>query len=207
MRNLLATRPVSDATIGKAEHLKALLVEWMRRMNNGAMGYYSSNKYNNGEGRGDITEVTNRRTWKQLPYWQSDSTIVFGSPAKVVVAVTTDENEEKNSTSGGVGGSGGGGGRKSVVDNVVSFRRNEYLYLGRTSPGFLVVEPIAVSGRDKDLFSVSLTTKTIVKQFQYVRVTIAFQSPAPVNMTGLDAYLTIQFNGGARTIRLGGRTT
>jgi hypothetical protein len=206
MRNLLATRPVSDATIGKVEHLKALLVEWMRRMNNGAMGYYSSNKYNNGEGRGDIAEVTNRRTWKQLPYWQSDSTIVFGPPAKVVVSVTTDEKEEKNSTSGG-GGIGGSGGRKGVVDNVVLFRRNEYLYLGRTSPGFLVVEPIAVSGPDKDLFSVSLTTKTIVKQSQYVRVTIAFQSPAPVNMTAVEAYLTIQFNGGARTIRLGGRTT
>jgi hypothetical protein len=172
---LLAKRPVSDATIGKAEHLKALLVERMRRMDNGAMGYFSSNKYNNYEGRGDTAEVTNRRTWRQLPYWQSDSVIVFDAPSKA---------------EGGLG-----------------YRRNEHLYLGRTTPGFLVLQPINVTGPSKDLFSVSLTATTTVKQFQYVRVTVAFQSQVKVNMTAVEAYLNIQFNGGERTIRLSGRGT
>jgi hypothetical protein len=172
---LLARRPVSDATIGKAEHLKALLVEWMRRMNNGAMGYYSSNKYNGGQGRGDITEVTNRRTWRQVEYWQSDASIAFDPPTRV-----------------GVG-------------DDRSHRRNEYLYVGRTTPGFLVLEPINITGPSKDLFTVSLTTKTIVRQFQYVRVTVALQSQAEVNMTAVEAYLNVEFNGGSRTIRLSGQ--
>ena len=63
----------------------------------------------------------------------------------------------------------------------------------------------AITGPSKDLFAVSLTTKTIVRQFQYVRVTVALQSQAQVNMTAVEAYLNIQFNDGVRTIRLSGR--
>lgn len=172
---MLAIKPVSDATIGKAEHLKVLLVEWMKRMNNGALGYYSSNKYNGGQGRGDITEITNRRTWRQLPYWQSDSSIVFDPPAKV------------------------------SVGNARYYRRNEHLYLGRTTPGVLVLVPITITGPSRDLFKVSLATNTTVRQFQYVRVTVALQSQSEVNMTAVEAYLNVQFNGGARIIRLSGR--
>lgn len=71
----------SPEVIGKAEHLKALLVEWMQRNNGGSMGYYSNPKYNGHEGRGDITEISLRRTWRTLSYWQSDQILYFGPPA------------------------------------------------------------------------------------------------------------------------------
>lgn len=79
LNNLIGDKGLtaSNAVIGKAEHLKILLIEWMKR-NNGAAGYYSDNRYNNGEGEGDIAEVTKRRKWKTLSYWQSDEVLDFG---------------------------------------------------------------------------------------------------------------------------------
>lgn len=85
MKNLIGKRGYKAPlqVIGKAEHLKALLVEWMVRNNGGSAGYYSKNKYNGHEGRGDITEITDRRTWRSVGYWQSDYQLVFGAPAFV----------------------------------------------------------------------------------------------------------------------------
>lgn len=71
----------SDATVGRAEHLKCLLLEWMRR-NDGTHKYYSNPKYNAGEGKGDISEITARRTWKLMKFWQSDRTLVMGKPVQ-----------------------------------------------------------------------------------------------------------------------------
>jgi hypothetical protein len=71
MTNMLSRgASASDAVVGKAEHLKALLVDYMIRLN--GPGYYSDRKYNNNEGRGDITEVHLRRTWRRVPFWVSD---------------------------------------------------------------------------------------------------------------------------------------
>lgn len=67
----------TNDVIGKAEHLKILLVEWMQR-NDGGARYYSDNKYNNGEGDGDIAEITNRRKWRTLSFWMSDTILNFG---------------------------------------------------------------------------------------------------------------------------------
>jgi Sulfatase len=67
--------------IGKAEHLKILLLEFMQR-NNGAGKYYSSPRYHLG-GRGDIKEVSLRRTWEKVNYWHSDGRLSFGPPALV----------------------------------------------------------------------------------------------------------------------------
>jgi Sulfatase len=76
-RNRL-TRP---AIIGKAEHLKILLLEFLQR-NNGAGAYYSSPRYHLG-GRGDIKEISLRRTWEKVNYWHSDSKLSFGPPSLI----------------------------------------------------------------------------------------------------------------------------
>jgi Sulfatase len=81
MTNLLSDG-ASNEVIGMAEHLKALLVEWLRRKDTDS-NLYSSNKWNLGEGRGDVAEVQNRRTWRELPYWQSGSVLAFGEPVLV----------------------------------------------------------------------------------------------------------------------------
>jgi hypothetical protein len=68
--------------IGKAEHLKALLIEWMTRMD-GPERLYSDRRFNLNEGRGDIEEVKNRRTWGKVRYWERDRELNFGSLAKL----------------------------------------------------------------------------------------------------------------------------
>jgi arylsulfatase A-like enzyme len=82
MNNLLRTAPTSPVVIGKAEHLRILLVEWLRRHDT-ELHVYTSNYYHGGEGRGDVAEVSDRRTWKRLSSWQSDARLGFGIPAKV----------------------------------------------------------------------------------------------------------------------------
>lgn len=83
MNNLVGKlgRTAPDEIIGKAEHLKCLLMEWMRRMD-GDMKYYSRSRYNFGQGRGDIHEIRLRRQWRLVDYWQSDTRINFGKPVK-----------------------------------------------------------------------------------------------------------------------------
>jgi arylsulfatase A-like enzyme len=82
MNNLLRTAPTSSVVIGKAEHLRILLVEWLRRHDTD-LHVYTSNYYHGGEGRGDVAEVSDRRTWTRLSYWLSDARLGFGIPAKV----------------------------------------------------------------------------------------------------------------------------
>jgi Sulfatase len=82
MNNLLGTEPDDPVVIGKAEHLKILLVEWMERHDT-EYQYFSSNVYHAGQGTGDVAEIRSRRTWAALPYWQSDSTLRFGAPVRV----------------------------------------------------------------------------------------------------------------------------
>lgn len=80
MKNLLNESAVSSAVIGKAEHLKILLLEFLQA-HNGNARYFSSNKYHLGEGKGDIQEIRNRRTWKLVKLWQSDQRLSFGTPS------------------------------------------------------------------------------------------------------------------------------
>jgi hypothetical protein len=68
--------------IGKAEHLKALLIEWMTRMD-GPEHLYSDRRFNLNEGQGDVEEVRNRRTWGEVRYWESDIVLSFGPLAKL----------------------------------------------------------------------------------------------------------------------------
>jgi len=82
MNNLLGSnaKSASKEIVGKAEHLKVLLYEWMNRMD-GSKGLYSNPVFNAGEGRGDITEVQLRRTWNSSPIWVSDTELRFGKPS------------------------------------------------------------------------------------------------------------------------------
>jgi len=66
----------SNFVIGKAEHLKILLFEWLKRHNR---GHYSNPKYTLFESSGDLVEVRRRRKWRLVDYWQSDNVLSFGS--------------------------------------------------------------------------------------------------------------------------------
>lgn len=80
--NLLAsTKTQTQRVIGKAEHLKCLLVEWMMRYNGSAEEkFYSDPKWNNYVGRGDIQEVRLRRTWTAVKQWHSEESLVLERP-------------------------------------------------------------------------------------------------------------------------------
>ena len=77
MNNLLGrnSQQATTATIGKAEHLRCLLVEWMNRMDGGDQQYYSDPIANLGEGRGDIYELQERQSWPAIDFWISDTSI------------------------------------------------------------------------------------------------------------------------------------
>ena len=81
VNNLLVSRKDDLRVIGKAEGLKVMLVEWMRR-HDGPYRYFSDPKYSYGRTRGDTTEMTKRRTWKEVPIWISDSSIQFPPPTR-----------------------------------------------------------------------------------------------------------------------------
>ena len=78
-KNLLGVRDARRQLVGKAEHLKILLIEWMRR-NDGSKGYYTSPMYNVNVDQGAILEISRRRTWSRHDYWDSDGRIHFGRP-------------------------------------------------------------------------------------------------------------------------------
>jgi len=157
MRNLLAIKP-TDAIIGKAEHLKILLVEWLKRNDGGEKRYYSDNKYNLGVGEGDIAEIKSRRTWKTTDFWCSHALLTFGSPA--------------------------------LIGNKV-YRRNEYLYVGRTSAGSFVLADISVEGPDAHHFAVEFDrSQRIIRQDGYVRVKVSYASSTN-SIGSLDAHIVI----------------
>jgi hypothetical protein len=93
MTNYIGTNGMtaSDAVIGKAEHLKCLLMEWMQRMDGGANKYYSDPKWNYGEGAGDLAEIKARRKWKALNIWVSDTAVKVGQPVNVSGQLTRNE--------------------------------------------------------------------------------------------------------------------
>lgn len=77
-----------------------------------------------------------------------------------------------------------------LVDGV--YRRNEYLYIGRTSPGQLKVYRISVQGRDASFFSLSRTSADI-SQGNYAKIKVSFESLLPdISIKSLDAYIEIR---------------
>jgi len=67
----------SPAIIGKAEHLRILLLEWMER-NDGSEGFYSNPEFCLFQCQGDMAEIQQRSVWRKVDYWQSDTELPFG---------------------------------------------------------------------------------------------------------------------------------
>lgn len=81
--NLLEGETAKQADIiGKAEHLRCLLLEWLIRKDGGEK-YFSDPKWNGNSGIGSISGVRRRRTWKALEQWQSDQVIELQAPVFV----------------------------------------------------------------------------------------------------------------------------
>jgi hypothetical protein len=78
---IASSRIPKSAVIGMAEHLKALLVEFLLR-HDGDGKYYTNPSYHLA-GKGDVAEIRMRRTWDAVDYWQSDRRLKFGTPALV----------------------------------------------------------------------------------------------------------------------------
>jgi hypothetical protein len=73
-----------DATIGKAEHLRYLLLDWMERMQGLTSNqFYSDPIYNANEGKGDIEEIRTRQSWRASDIWVGDSSLVFRKVSRV----------------------------------------------------------------------------------------------------------------------------
>jgi arylsulfatase A-like enzyme len=125
MDNLLGTSADDSSVIGKAEHLKILLLEWLQRHDTDDR-YFSSNVYNHGIGRGDVAEIASRRTWTALPYWQSDSSVTFGSPAAVGSEFIRNEYVYVGGHGLRVSGVVVGGPDASFFDAQVDLQRSDY---------------------------------------------------------------------------------
>lgn len=84
-KNNLLVRDAANSlrVIGKAEHLKCLLLEWMTRNDGGTEQYYSDPKWNRDVGLGDIQEVFLRRTWNTVDQWLSDRVLSMKAPVFV----------------------------------------------------------------------------------------------------------------------------
>jgi Sulfatase len=160
---------LDDEAIGKAEHLKALLIEWLVR-NDKDDRIYSDPSYELDEGLGDIREVTLRRTWPLVEYWQSDSKLRFGSPSLL---------DKKP--------------RQSYV-------RNEYFYVGRSLPlsekgnASLVLETVSVEGSDGAYFRLNASRPRLPPSGGSIRIQVAFESLDRIDDRPLDARLVIQTN-------------
>lgn len=142
--------------------------------NDGQQQYYSNPNYYLNQGRGDIREIRNRRTWHKLDFWISHhgSIIPFGPPAYL---------PEEN-----------------------AYKRNEYLYLGRTTKGVLKITEVTVTGPDASYFYVPKTAASI-SQNGWLRIRIAFQSTAFVPIDSLDSRIRIKSNvKGVQEIKIGG---
>lgn len=155
MNNLLGDHATTDRQIGKAEHLKILLVEWMKR-HDGPDHLYSDPVWNGGEGRGDIKEIMLRRTWRRVDFWLSDRSLPFWRAAR--------EGDQ--------------------------FERHEYLYMGRTTPGKLLIENIEVKGPDSSYFTIDVN-KAAIQMNDFLRVRVTYRSSASNNIGRFNAYIEI----------------
>lgn len=148
---------LNNTLIGKAEHLKALLWEYLNRAD-GVGKYYSDPKYNRYVGEGDMAEVVRRRTWREVDYWQSEADeLPFGQPVKV---------------------------RKV-------YKRNEYLYIGRTTVGDLQVDSVEVVGPDARHFKVAYNRK-IVNRWWWAKIKVQYLSFENLPIDSLDATVVIR---------------
>lgn len=155
---------VTDEVIGRCEHMKILLLEWLER-NDHEEGYYSDPAHLQHLTSGDIAEVTKRRTWRTVDFWQSThETLHFHA-------------------------------EPAYIDG--KYLRNEYLYVGRTTPGPFKVS-VSVVGEDRNLFNVKrhwLFRNNGVDDAQYSRIQVSYSNPNKIDLSKIDARIVIVYNG------------
>jgi arylsulfatase A-like enzyme len=82
----------TDASVGKAEHLRYLLLDWMHRVQETANSdFYSEPIYNANEGQGDINEILLRQSWRASDMWVGDQYLIFRKVALVDSSYTRNE--------------------------------------------------------------------------------------------------------------------
>lgn len=174
MTNLLSAKNhdsssgIPDAVVGKAEHLKILLLENLRRYDRDQQ-FYSSNKWNLGQGGGDIVEIQKRRTWRAAEYWQSDVALSFGPPAVVDGSYVRNEYVYVGRTAEGT---------MEVSE----------MYVSGPDAAYFAVN-VTVAGEGGGLGGSPLGT---VSQGEYVRARVSFRSREPVSIAGLSASIVIR---------------
>jgi Sulfatase len=177
MTNLLSAmnydsaNDVPDAVVGKAEHLKVMLVENLWRYD-GDRQFYSSNRWNVGEGDGDIAEIEKRRTWRMAEYWQSDVALSFGPPVLVDGSYVRNEYVYVGRTAEGT---------MDVYD----------MYVSGPDAAFFSLNVTAASEKSNGGGLGGLPLGK-VSRGQYVRARVRFSSTEPVSIAGLSATIVIR---------------
>ena len=84
------------------------------------------------------------------------------------------------------------------------YRRNEFLYIGRTSSGILRVPSISIEGDDKAFFTVT-PTRGNVRTDGHIRIKVSFASKTRTTLEGIKASVVIRNNAnGVRRIPIVG---
>lgn len=163
MNNLISSEgPTPNATvIGKAEHLRQLLLDWMGRVEFSSHNqYYSNPIFNANEGQGDIIEIFNRQSWPASDVWVGDSVLEF---TKTTMSTMT------------------------FLGPVPMC--NEWLFVGRRTPGVLSIHNVTIVGSDRSMFQLEQAPSTLLTKAA-LRIRVVFVSPSlnphllpPVNAT------------------------
>ena len=91
----------------------------------------------------------------------------------------------------------------AVLTKQGIWARNEYIYIGRTTPGTLAVRAISMSGNDASHFTIGQINKATVEENEYIRIKISFKSLLETNFDdNLDAYIKVETSEGDRRIKI-----
>jgi len=86
-------------------------------------------------------------------------------------------------------------GEPALLSDGVTRIRNEYLYVGHTTSGQLVVNDFVVTGTDAGYFDVGTARSATIEQNGYMRIKVTFQSKLPVDLSAIDAAVEISLSG------------
>jgi len=164
MKNLLGVdgTKATDRSIGKAEHLRILALEWMERVD-GPAGFYTSAKYNGKGFKGLYDEMKSRDSWRRVPFWTSDPALTFGPLAYA------EDTGYTRTEYWYCGRTVKGGGAARVTSITVK---------GRDRRHFTVIYPAAKAQN--------------IRVGQHVRVQVVFSSFELDSLDGVDAYLEVR---------------
>jgi arylsulfatase A-like enzyme len=171
MNNLIGSGgPAPNATIiGKAEHLRCLLLDWVGRVDINSEGqYYSNPIYNGGEGQGDMIELFNRQAWPSSDIWVGDSVLEFKKTAVRDL------------------------GTAGFVHTC-----SEWLFIGRRNVGTVILNQLNIVGSDAHLFHLADQGQTTISTKGVLRVKVTFASTmSPYLLPDIDATIVVAHTAG-----------